>query len=101
MLKVIRVILAVICLLAVTFLFLDFTGIGVRYFGWLAKWQFIPALLSTAVVPLAVLILLPFVFGRVYCSVLCPLGAALCGAVAFCCGAYAWVVEACSFHRAL
>ena len=52
MLKVIRVILAVICLLAVTFLFLDFTGIGVRYFGWLAKWQFIPALLSTAVGPL-------------------------------------------------
>ena len=74
MLKVIRVILAVICLLAVTFLFLDFTGIGARYLGWLAKWQFIPALLSTAVVPLAVLIILPFIFGRVYCSVLCPLG---------------------------
>ena len=74
MLKTIRVILAVICLLAVTMLFLDVTGTAVRYVGWLAKWQFMPALLAMNVVVVAVLVVVSLIFGRVYCSVLCPLG---------------------------
>ena len=74
MLKTIRVILAVICLLAVTMLFLDVTGTAVRYVGWLAKWQFMPALLAMNVVVVAVLVVVSLIFGRVYFSVLCPLG---------------------------
>ena len=58
MLKTIRVILAVICLLAVTMLFLDVTGTAVRYVGWLAKWQFMPALLAMNVVVVAVLVVI-------------------------------------------
>ena len=74
MYKIIRVVLAIVCVLAITLLFLDFTGTAARSWGWLAKIQLIPALLSLNVVALAVLLVLTLVFGRVYCSVICPLG---------------------------
>ncbi len=74
MIKKIRVLLAVICFVAVTMLFLDFTGTAAEWFGWLAKIQFVPAVLALNVVALIVLLLLTLVFGRVYCSVICPLG---------------------------
>ncbi len=74
MLKRIRVILAVICFFAITSLFVDFTATALHGWGWLAKWQFMPAVLSANIVVLAVLIVATLIFGRVYCSVLCPLG---------------------------
>lgn len=74
MLKKIRVALAILFWLAITALFLDFTGVIHHWLGWTAKIQFLPALLSVNIVALIVLIALTFVFGRVYCSVICPLG---------------------------
>ena len=74
MLKRIRVILAVICFLAVTALFVDFSATAVHGWGWLAKWQFMPAVLAANVLVLTVLILATLLLGRVYCSILCPLG---------------------------
>ena len=46
MLKKIRVILAALVFVAVTLLFLDFTGAIHHYLGWLAKIQFLPAVLA-------------------------------------------------------
>lgn len=74
MYKIIRVVLAIVSVLAITLLFLDFTGTASSLWGWLAKIQLIPALLSLNVVALAILVVLTLVFGRVYCSVICPLG---------------------------
>ena len=74
MLKLIRRILAVLCFVAVTLLFLDFTGTLHHWLGWTAKVQFFPAVLALNVVVIAVLVLLTLVFGRIYCSVICPLG---------------------------
>ena len=74
MLKKIRRTLAVLCFLAVTLLFLDFTGTLHHWFGWMAKIQFLPAVLALNVVIIAVLVLLTLIFGRIYCSVICPLG---------------------------
>lgn len=74
MLKKIRILLAAICFFAITVLFLDFTSTALQSWGWLAKLQFMPAMLSLNVVALFVLIALSLVFGRVYCSILCPLG---------------------------
>lgn len=74
MLKKIRLILAVACFALITLLFLDFTGTLHQWFGWLAKIQLIPAILAANVVVIVVLALLTFIFGRVYCSVICPLG---------------------------
>lgn len=58
----------------ITLLFLDFTGVTQQWAGWLAKVQFIPALLSLNSVVVVLLVVLTLVFGRVYCSVICPLG---------------------------
>ena len=74
MLKKIRQAVAVISIVMVTLLFVDFTGTAARWFGWMAKIQFLPALLSANLVIVAVLILLTLLFGRLYCSVICPLG---------------------------
>lgn len=73
-LKRIRQVAACICFVLVTLLFLDFTGVVQGWFGWLAKIQFIPALLALNFGVVVALVLLTCVFGRVYCSVICPLG---------------------------
>jgi len=74
MLKKIRVILAAIFFAAITLLFLDFTGVMPRYFGWMAKIQFLPAVLAINVGVVVGLVIFTLLFGRVYCSVICPMG---------------------------
>lgn len=74
MLKKFRQIVAVISIVLITLLFLDFTGTVHKYFGWMAKIQFLPALLALNVGVIAALVILTLIFGRLYCSVICPLG---------------------------
>lgn len=74
MLKTIRRTLALFVFIGITLLFLDFTGTLHGYLGWLAKVQFLPALLALNFIVIIVLVLLTLLFGRIYCSVLCPLG---------------------------
>jgi len=74
MLKKLRVVLAVFFLSAVTLLFLDYTGTIHAYLGWSAHMQFVPARLSVHDAIIAGLILVTLLLGRVYCSVICPLG---------------------------
>ena len=74
MLKKIRVILATLCFVAITLLFLDFSGTLHHWLGWLAKIQFLPAVLALNVVVIIALLLVTILFGRIYCSVICPLG---------------------------
>ena len=74
MLRKIRLTLAVIIFTMTTLLFLDFTGVTHCWLGWIAKMQFLPALLAVNVGVVSVLLVLTLLFGRVYCSVICPLG---------------------------
>ena len=74
MLRKIRITLAAVCFILITLLFLDFTGTLHAVVGWLAKIQFLPAVLALHVGIVAGLIVLTLVFGRLYCSVICPLG---------------------------
>lgn len=74
MLKKIRVTLAVVSILLVTLLFVDFTGMAHVWLGWMAKIQFLPALLALNFGVVGVLVALTLIFGRLYCSVICPLG---------------------------
>ena len=46
MLRKIRVALALICFVAATLLFLDFTGVLHHWLGWIAKIQLLPAVLA-------------------------------------------------------
>ena len=74
MLRKIRTILALVAFVLITLLFLDVTGTLHKYFGWLASIQFWPALLALHVGVIAFLVVLTLVLGRIYCSVICPLG---------------------------
>ncbi len=74
MLRKFRVILAILFFALITLLFLDFTGTLHSWFGWLARIQFIPALLALNAGIVIGLVGLTLLFGRVYCSVICPLG---------------------------
>ena len=74
MFRKIRLTLAVLFFAIITLLFLDFTGTIHAWFGWMARIQFLPAVLALNVGVIVLLSALTLVFGRVYCSVICPLG---------------------------
>ena len=74
MLKKIRTILALVFFIGITLLFLDFTGTAHRWLSWMAKVQFLPAVLALNALVVIALVVLTLVFGRIYCSVICPLG---------------------------
>ena len=73
-LKQLRRCFAAFFTISITLLFLDFTGSIHFLLGWTAKIQFIPALFALNFIVVAILLILTFVFGRLYCSVICPLG---------------------------
>ena len=74
MLRKIRIILAAVFFAGITLMLLDFTGALHAWLGWMAKVQFLPAVMALNVAVIAALIVLTLLFGRVYCSVICPLG---------------------------
>jgi ferredoxin len=74
MLRKIRIVLAAVVFVGITLLFLDFTGMLHHWLSWLAKIQFLPAVLALNVAVVVGLALLTLIFGRIYCSVICPLG---------------------------
>lgn len=74
MLRKIRIAAAAVFFTLVTLLFLDFTGTLHAWFGWMAKVQLLPAILAVNVGVVVALLLLTLLFGRIYCSVICPLG---------------------------
>lgn len=74
MLKRLRQTVALAVIVLISLLFLDFTGTVHGWFGWLAKIQFLPALLAFNFLVVAGLIVFTLIFGRLYCSVICPLG---------------------------
>lgn len=74
MLRKIRITVASIVLVLITLLFLDFTGTIHTYLGWLAKIQFLPAVFALNFGIIAIMVILTLIMGRIYCSVICPLG---------------------------
>lgn len=81
LLKRLRVGLSIFFLVLLALLFIDFRkSFSKDFYQWAVSLQFVPSLLKTITVSGAVafgsiiVLLLTIVFGRVYCSVLCPLG---------------------------
>lgn len=74
MLKKIRVFIAITILTLITFYFIDFTGLLSDQLNWLAKIQLIPAILALNIGVFFFVLALTFIFGRVYCSTICPMG---------------------------
>jgi len=74
MLRKIRITLAAVMFIGIMWLFLDFTGTAHHWLAWMAKMQLLEALLAGSLIIVAVLSVATFIFGRIYCSVICPLG---------------------------
>ena len=74
MLRKIRIILATVVFIGITLLFIDFTGTMFRWFGWIPKLQLLESVLALNLGIIAFLVVLTLVCGRIYCSVICPLG---------------------------
>lgn len=72
-LRAIRIVLAVFFFTAVTLLFFGAWRLNI-WLGWTVKLQFLPAVMALDFAVLAGLIVLTLLFGRLYCSVICPLG---------------------------
>lgn len=75
-LKYIRTVLAALMLFCITALILDATDGAVlrHWLGWMPKIQLLPALLALNVVVIVAVLLVTFLIGRLYCSVVCPMG---------------------------
>ena len=78
MLRKLRTVLAIIFLAGITLLFV---GIGQDWWGWMAKIQLLPAVYRLIggftlgnIAVVAAILLLTLIFGRIYCSFICPLG---------------------------
>ncbi|MDR2816041.1 MAG: 4Fe-4S dicluster domain-containing protein [Proteiniphilum sp.] len=74
MLKKIRITFSLILFIAITLYFLDFRESLPDCLGFLAEIQLIPALLALNVAITVSLAALSLIFGRVYCSSVCPMG---------------------------
>lgn len=74
MLRKIRITLGSVMFLGLSLLFLDFTGTLHQWLSWMAKVQALEAVLALNVAVIVGLAVLTFVFGRIYCSIICPLG---------------------------
>lgn len=74
MLRKIRIILAAVMMIGITWLFVDFTGTAYHWLSWAPKLQFLEAVLALNVAVIVGLVVLTLVLGRIYCSVICPLG---------------------------
>lgn len=71
MLRKLRITLAAVFFIGITLLFI---GIGHEWWGWMAKLQFFPSCLALNVAVIVGIVLVTLLFGRIYCSVICPMG---------------------------
>ncbi|MDR2592030.1 MAG: 4Fe-4S binding protein [Chitinispirillales bacterium] len=74
MLRKIRIAVAAFFIVALTLLFLDYTGTLHRYLGWSARIQLLPAVLAGNIAVAVGLVVATLLLGRAYCSAICPLG---------------------------
>lgn len=74
MLKSLRVGISVVIFALITFYFLDIAEVLPNEFHALAHIQLVPAIIGASFVILSVLFVLTLLFGRVYCSSVCPMG---------------------------
>jgi polyferredoxin len=73
-LKGLRVILAIVIFTPILLFFLDAADLLPDKLNELLQWQLMPAIFTGAIATLIVYFVLTFLFGRVYCSVICPAG---------------------------
>ncbi len=73
--RMMRRIAATVCLVALTLFLVSAAGSAALYFRWIERLQIMPLALASAFMTLLFWLVFTFVFGRIYCSVICPMGA--------------------------
>jgi polyferredoxin len=73
-LKLVRITFAILVFVPILLFSCDFAGILPDSFSNLLKVQLVPAILAGSIIILVSLAVLTVLFGRLYCSVICPLG---------------------------
>lgn len=74
MLRILRIIAALVLFLGITLYFIDFAGFLPTQFSWLERVQLVPALKSHNWIIIGCILGATILLGRIYCSTLCPLG---------------------------
>jgi len=74
MLRKIRIALAIAMITLVTLLFLGVSWRLNLWINWVAKIQLLPAVLAMNFIVIGLLVAVTLIFGRIYCSIVCPLG---------------------------
>jgi polyferredoxin len=81
LLRKIRIVLSIIFVVPTTFVLIDFTGLfPSSVINKIIYFQFVPSLLKSIIIfsilstGFILVLLLTLIFGRVYCSTICPLG---------------------------
>jgi ferredoxin len=73
-LKALRVLLAIVLCTPVLLLFIDFADVLPNSFSKILQRQLMPAVFTGAVATLFIYFVLTLLFGRIYCSTICPTG---------------------------
>lgn len=72
--KKLRITLGVLFFLGITLLLSGIVPGAERWLGWMSKLQFLPAVMGVNLLVIAIMLVLNLLVGRVYCSVICPMG---------------------------
>ena len=72
--KKIRIILALLFFSGISLLLTGLVPGAFRWLGWMPKLQFLPAVMGLSILAIAIVLALTILFGRIYCSTICPLG---------------------------
>ncbi len=78
-LKIIRIVVSSAIFVAATLLWIAYSDIFLRPLGWISRIQVFPAAMVLSMASLLFWLAVSFLFGRVYCSSVCPLGTWLDG----------------------
>ena len=69
----IRIAIAILFFAGITLLFVGVPFLT-SWLGWMPKLQFLPAVMALNVLVIVLVLVLTLLFGRIYCSTICPLG---------------------------
>ena len=69
----IRIAIAILFFAGITLLFVGVPSLT-SWLGWMPKLQFLPAVMALNVLVIVLVLALTLLFGRIYCSTICPLG---------------------------
>ena len=72
--KKIRITLALLFFSGISLLLTGLVPGAFRWLGWMPRLQFLPAVMGLSILAIAIVLALTILFGRIYCSTICPLG---------------------------